>query len=85
MQEQYDKMRDELKTKEVIGSSGNGLVQITLDGEKAMKAIKIHPDCVDKQDVEGLQDLIRAAYEHACVQLKTDESEMSNFLSMPSL
>ncbi|NGX37689.1 MAG: Nucleoid-associated protein YbaB [Chlamydiae bacterium] len=33
-----------------------------------MKGIKIKPECVDPEDVEGLEDLIRAAYEDGCCQ-----------------
>jgi len=72
MQEQYEKMREENKKKRVIGTSGNGLVSITLDGERSMTEIKIKPDCVDPQDVEGLEDLIQAAYEAAASQLEDE-------------
>jgi len=81
MQEQYEQMREEMKKKTVEGSSGNGLVQITLDGERSMKEIKIKRDCVDPEDIEGLEDLIKAAYEDAASKLDSEESDMSGMMS----
>lgn len=81
MQEQYDKMRGDLKNKVVTGTSGNGLVSVTLDGENHMREIKIKPECVDPNDIEGLQDLIRAAYEEAAKQLEKDTPEMKDMMS----
>lgn len=84
MQEQYSKMREDLQNKRVTGVSGNGLVTIVLDGESKMVEIKIKPECVDPTDIEGLQDLIRAAYESASVQLEDDKGDMGNLMgSMP--
>ncbi len=62
---QYEKMREELKTQEIVGTAGNGLVTIILSGDHALKKIEIKPACVDPTDVEGLQDLIKAAFEDA--------------------
>jgi len=54
-------MRENLQKTVVSGSAGNGLVTITLDGEKSLKKIEIRPECVNPDDIEGLQDLIVAA------------------------
>lgn len=61
LQEQFSKMQTQMKETEVIGTAGNGLVSITLTGENELKQIKIKPECVDKEDIEGLEDLIKAA------------------------
>ncbi|MFI5335044.1 MAG: YbaB/EbfC family nucleoid-associated protein, partial [Chlamydiales bacterium] len=44
MEEKFGKMREEMKQKAVSGSAGNGLVTVTLDGEKALKEIQIRPE-----------------------------------------
>jgi nucleoid-associated protein EbfC len=77
MQEQISKMQSNIQNLEVIGTSGNGLVSITLNGDHEMKQIKIKPDCVDPEDVEGLQDLIKAAYQDAFNKLKEDSSKLT--------
>jgi DNA-binding YbaB/EbfC family protein len=61
MEQQLEMMRHEMKSKQVTGSSGNGLVTVIMNGEKEVQAVKIKPECVDPQDLEGLQDLIQAA------------------------
>lgn len=84
MQEQYSKMREDMQTKRVTGESGNGLVTIILDGEGSMIEIKIKPECVDPSDIEGLQDLIKAAYEHASAQLTDGKEDLGSLMgSMP--
>lgn len=74
MQEQMEKMKDELKNKIVEGEAANGLVKITLSGEKELKKIKIDPSCVDPEDVEGLEDLISLAFKEAFEKLKDDDN-----------
>lgn len=73
-QEQLSKMQEQIKTAEAIGTAGNGLVTITLSGENELKQINIKPECVDPEDVEGLQDLIKAAYNNALEKLKAETS-----------
>ncbi len=76
MQEQFSQMRDQLSSKTSEGSAGNGLVCITLNGEKELKKIVIRPECVNPNDVEGLQDLIIAAYEDAAKKLEAEEKAL---------
>jgi DNA-binding YbaB/EbfC family protein len=68
MEEQIAQIKKQMKDSSFVGSSGNGLVTITLDGTKDVKSIFIKPECVDPNDVEGLQDLILAAFQDAASQ-----------------
>lgn len=77
MQEQLTQMQSKMQNTEVTGTAGNGLVTLVLSGEHDLKDIKIKPECVDAEDIEGLQDLIKAAYNDALNKLKSQ--------SMPSL
>lgn len=83
MQEKYEKLREDLKNTEAVGTSGNGLVTITLNGEKEMKKVQIKPECVDPSDIEGLEDLIKAAYNDA--SKKIDDQSPDNNFSMPGM
>ena len=76
MQEQFSQMRDQLSSKLVEGSAGNGLVSVTLSGEKDLKKIVISPDCVNPNDIEGLQDLIIAAFEDAAKKIDSEEKTL---------
>jgi len=64
-QEMQENMQRELGEMRVEGSSGGGMVVVTLDGSKSLMSIKLDPEVVDKDDVEMLQDLILAAVNDA--------------------
>jgi nucleoid-associated protein EbfC len=81
MQQQLEAMRDQAKTQQITGTSGNGLVTVIINGEKEILDIKIKPECVDINDLEGLQDLIKAACEDA--YSKVSEDSMGGGLSLP--
>ncbi len=76
MQEQFGQMQNQLKNTLVEGKAGNGLVTVVLDGEKTPKKISINPECVNPSDVEGLQDLILAAFEDAAGKIEASQSEL---------
>lgn len=69
MQDQFSQMKDKLESTVVEGSAGNGLVVVTLNGSKELKKIVIKPECTT--DVEGLQDLIIAAFENAASKVES--------------
>lgn len=78
--EMQDKLKKELAEMRVDGSSGGGMVTVTLDGQKNLISIKIDPEVVDKSDIEMLQDLIIAAFNDAGT--KVDESLSEKLGSM---
>lgn len=70
MQQKFQEMQEKMKQEEATGTAGNGLVTLKLNGEYEMLSIKIKPECVDKDDIEGLEDLIKAAYRDASKKLQ---------------
>ncbi len=74
MQEQLSKMQEEMQAATFDGTAGNGLVKITLNGEKSLKNISINKECVDPDDVEGLEDLIVHAFNDAIEKIKDSQS-----------
>jgi DNA-binding YbaB/EbfC family protein len=70
LQEQLSKMQDEMKHSEVTAEAGNGLVSVTLNGDMELLKIRIKKECVDPEDVEGLEDLIKEAFSKASKQIK---------------
>lgn len=84
LQEQIMQMKAKMESAEVEGSSVNGLVTIKLNGDYSMKAIRIKPECVDPEDIDGLQDLIKAAYQEALKKLEAQSmSGMDAFKNFP--
>lgn len=78
LEEQMKKMQLEQEKLVVSGSAGNGLVLLTLNGKKELQNITIHPDCIVQDDVEGLQDLILAAFQDASQKIK-ENSPLTEF------
>ncbi|MCH9627718.1 MAG: Nucleoid-associated protein YbaB [Chlamydiales bacterium] len=76
LQQKFEEMQAKMKDERVTGTAGNGLVSITLNGEHEMLEAKIKPECVDPDDIEGLEDLIRAAYNDAAKQLEKSSQEL---------
>ncbi|MBI3211348.1 MAG: YbaB/EbfC family nucleoid-associated protein [Simkania negevensis] len=74
LQDQLAKMQEEREKLEVTGSAGNGLVTVTLNGDKELKKISIKPECVDPKDIEGLEDLILAACKDAASKIGEESS-----------
>lgn len=75
-QQKFQEMQDKLKDSTAVGTAGNGLVEVTLNGEHEMVKLKIKPECVDPEDTEGLEDLIRAAHNEAVKKLSDEMPSM---------
>lgn len=65
MQNQMQKIQDELGETIVEGSAGGGMVTAQVNGLRQMQGIKISPEAVDPDDVEMLEDMILAAVQDA--------------------
>lgn len=74
LQEQLGKIQNEMQNAEYSGQAGNGLVQITIGGDQKVKQLKVHPDCVDREDVEGLESLLKAAIDEALAKMNQSGS-----------
>jgi len=86
LQEKFQKMQEELKDETAEGSAGGGLVTLTLNGEYAMTNLSIKPECVDPDDIEGLEDLIQAAYNEAAQKLeKNSPTDLSGMAGLGGL
>jgi DNA-binding YbaB/EbfC family protein len=67
------------------GSAGGGMVEIVINGRMEVQGVRIHPDTLEGNDVEMLQDLIAAAFTNAMEKIKEALSrEMGSLMgSMP--
>ncbi|HZP97118.1 MAG TPA: YbaB/EbfC family nucleoid-associated protein [Candidatus Limnocylindria bacterium] len=61
MQADMAKAQAELAEATVEGSAGGGAVVIVLTGTQEIRDVRIQKDAVDPDDVDTLQDLVRAA------------------------
>lgn len=77
MQKRLADEQAKLAEEETEGTSGGGMVKVTLNGKFVMTAIKIDPSIINADDAEILEDLVLAAYNDA--QAKVD-AKMSSAL-----
>jgi DNA-binding YbaB/EbfC family protein len=75
MQTKMADMQTELEEMEVTGSSGGGMVQVTLTGKGVMRRLKIDPSLVAPDDTEVLEDLIVAAHNDAKTKAEAAAAE----------
>ena len=71
-QQMQERLQQEIAAISVEGSAGGGMVKVTLDGHKTLRAVVIDKQVVNPDDVEMLQDLILAAAAEAT--RKVDEA-----------
>lgn len=70
IKEQFAKMQEDLKDISATGSSGGGIVKVTMNGQFEVTNVEIDPIAVDPRDVKMLQDLIVAASHAANEKIK---------------
>jgi nucleoid-associated protein EbfC len=77
LQAKMSKAQEELKTKELIGSSGGGKVKVTMNGAQEVTAISIDPEVVNRDEADLLEDLVLTAFKDARAKVtKLIEDEM---------
>lgn len=87
MQDKMKSMQDELSNMEVNGTSGGGMVEVTLSGKHEARRIKIDPSLIVADEAEILEDLIAAAFNDAKAKVETlmqeKMSELTGGLQLP--
>ena len=63
-------MQSKLKDLKVLGSAGGDMVKVEMNGAFEILDINISKEAVDPNDIEMLQDLIRAAFNNAIEKAK---------------
>ncbi|MBR1779316.1 MAG: YbaB/EbfC family nucleoid-associated protein [Clostridia bacterium] len=81
MQEDMQKVTEELEAKEYSMSTGGNLVVATVTGKMEIKSLHIAPEVVDKDDIEMLTDLITAAVNGALHLASEDKDKAMGDIS----
>jgi DNA-binding YbaB/EbfC family protein len=89
MQAKLATLQKELETREFEGSSGGGMVKAKVNGKQELIDIEINKECVDPEDVEMLQDLVKTALNQALTtsqeSVNSAMSKVTGGLSVPGL
>ena len=65
MQNKLKEADEKLESTTLTATSGGGMVEVSILGNKTITGIKINPNAVDPEDVEMLEDLIIVAINDA--------------------
>lgn len=78
MQHKMKALQKELDVKEFEVSSGGGMVTAKVNGKQELLDVKINKECVDPNDVEMLEELVKTAISQA---LKESSDTVSSAMS----
>lgn len=87
MQQDMQKMQEELESKEYTAQAGGGMVSATVTGKRELVSLTIDPEAVDPEDVEMLQDMVVAAVNEAMRAASADAAstmgQLTSGLNLP--
>ncbi len=87
MQSKMQDMQGKLNNVTATGSSGGGMVEITLTGQYSVLDVKIAPEAVDPSDIGLLEDLVLSAFTDASNKIKEkiqqEASSIASELNLP--
>jgi DNA-binding YbaB/EbfC family protein len=84
-QKMQEKLQKEIAEMKIEASSGGGMVNVTMSGTHELLSVRISPDVVKSQDVEMLEDLVRAAVNEARRKIEEAMAEKVGSLRVPGL
>ena len=79
-QQMQDQMQRQMQSLKVEGTAGGGMVKVEMSGNKELLTVTIDKEAVDPEDVDMLQDLVKAAVNEA--SRKVDEAMQSSLGAM---
>ena len=89
MQARMAKIQEELANKTVEGSAGGGMVQVTVNGQFNVTAVKIEASVINAAEKDMLEDLILAAVNDGVRKARdlvsSEMSKITGGLKIPGL
>ena len=89
MQARMAKIQEELANKTVEGSAGGGMVQVTVNGQFNVTAVKIEASVINAAEQDMLEDLILAAVNDGVRKARdlvsSEMSKITGGLKIPGL
>lgn len=78
MQVKLATLQKELNEREFEATSGGGMVKALVNGKQELLSINISKECVDPNDVEMLEEMVKTAINQA---MKESQDTVSNAMS----
>ena len=87
MQNRLQELQAKLAEVEVDGTSGGGMVSVTLNGKGEMRKVRLDPSLFASKDAEMIEDLIVAAFNDAKgkveAHMAAEMSKITGGLNLP--
>lgn len=89
MQQKMSTLQKELESRELETSSGGGMIKLKINGKQEILEVSINKECVDPNDVEMLEELVKTAVNQAVKEsqdmVSKAMSKVTGGLSIPGL
>jgi DNA-binding YbaB/EbfC family protein len=89
MQTRLAKLQEELAGRTVEASSGGGMVSVVANGRQEVLSVKIEKEVVSPEEVDLLQDLVRAAVNEALSRsremMAAEMAKITGGMNLPGL
>lgn len=89
MQSRLARLQEELAGKTVEASSGGGMVTVVANGRQEVVSVRIEKEVVTPNDVDLLQDLVRAAINEALARsremMAAEMAKITGGINLPGL
>jgi DNA-binding YbaB/EbfC family protein len=89
MQQKMSMLQKELESRELETSSGGGMIKIKITGKQQILSITINKECVDPNDVAGLEELVKTAVNQAIKEsqdmVSTAMSKITGGINIPGM
>jgi DNA-binding YbaB/EbfC family protein len=82
-QQMQAKLQKEVAELKVEASAGGGMVTVNMAGNHELLSVRIAPEVVKSQDVEMIEDLVRAAINEANRKIEEAMAEKVGSLRVP--
>jgi nucleoid-associated protein EbfC len=87
MQQNMQRMQEEMARKQISADAGGGMVTATVNGRLEIVSVKIDKSRVDVNDTEMLEDLIvaaiRAAQTKSAAEMQAEMSKLTAGMGLP--
>ncbi len=89
MQQKMAAVQEELSKKSIVGSAGGGMVEVTVNGQGDVLAVKLEPLVINPDEAAMLEDLITSATNDAINKAKElskrELAQLTGGLNIPGL
>lgn len=82
-QQMQEKLAREMEELQVEVSSGGGVVTVVMNGKKELVRLSIAKEAVDPEDIEMLEDLVKAAFNEATRRVDEEVSQQLGGMMPP--